>query len=219
MKKVNMFRIFIIILLITIINIGTQISALGDNTDNDLNALFDELRHNQDPIKRLLIMRHLEIQITKSSLISNDNFVRDELTKLMQFDKQASVRSIAAELIGMLGGSKAYTLLINALRDDGAKCGAIDGLRYLNDYRAVPRLIDILKNFNHRDLVKELGKLNEQIKKGSLTSEELKDNHMRVANCLANIECNLTLIETLKKLTGKDYGEDYEKWRQWWEGE
>ena len=68
-------------------------------------------------------------------------------------DADARVRAQAAVTLGRIATPKAYDRLLELLHDDNAevRCEAINGLRWLNDVRAIPHLQKLLKEEKDRD--------------------------------------------------------------------
>jgi HEAT repeat protein len=155
-------------------------------------------------------------------------------------DERQDVRSAAASALGTIGDARAVQPLIDALADNSfhVRNAAACSLGHLKDSRAVNPLIAALKGDRalRSTAARALGQLgdNRAVKplmaflgKGGLDSQE--------SVTLALVEIGEPAIEpliaavgsrnfyvrwhaafALRKITGKEFGQDPRKWRNWW---
>jgi HEAT repeat protein/sRNA-binding regulator protein Hfq len=123
-------------------------------------------------------------------------------------DPNFAVREKAAEALGYLGDTIAIVPLINALRDvnPDVRGTAATALSYIRDPRAIPSLYSLLKDENStvREKARNSLRLHTELKQ---LIDGLNDQRTTVRE-------NASYVLWL--LTGKDFGNDPEKWKQWY---
>jgi HEAT repeat protein len=113
-----------------------------------------------------------------------------------------------AYLLGILGDKRAVDPLIAELKG-GDALGAADALGMLRDRKAVTPLIGLLSNDSQPircRVAESLGNIGDESAVDPLINL-LKDKDDAVRDYAQ---------KALREITGKRFGEDYEKWRQWY---
>ena len=121
------------------------------------------------------------------------------------------VRCDAAVALGEIGDERAVEPLIEALKDKIASVrrAAAQALGEIGDKHAVRPLIQMLKDRSvlaRRASVEALGKIGDKRVVEPLI-KVLRDENHSVCKAAA---------EALRRITGKDFGTDYGRWRRWW---
>ncbi|HEX2959539.1 MAG TPA: HEAT repeat domain-containing protein [Chitinispirillaceae bacterium] len=124
-------------------------------------------------------------------------------------DPNFNVRENAVEALGYLGDTIAIVPLINALRDvnPDVRGAAATSLSYIRDPRAIPSLYALLKDDNTT--------VREKARSSLRLHTELKQLIDGLNDQSATVRENASYVLWL--LTGKDFGNDPEKWKQWYE--
>ncbi len=128
-------------------------------------------------------------------------------------DESPCVRYYSARALGKLGDKRAVGPLISITGHEEpiVRAGAVRALMELGDERAVLPLIDVLKH----EYV--------WVRRASVRALEAIGDARAVEPLIAVLNdadrwVRQQAAEALGKLTGKDFGEDREKWRDWWDG-
>ncbi len=129
-------------------------------------------------------------------------------------DEDGDVRRGAASALGGIRDRRVVELLLAALkdRDKYVRAGAAGGLGKTGDNRAVEPLIVALKDEDsgtRSTAAEALGKIRDSRAVEPLIAA-LKDKDSYIRKQAA---------EALSNITGKDFGQDIEKWQEWWEEE
>jgi len=160
-------------------------------------------------------------------------------------DKNEEVRKNAVRALGEIKDSRAVKPLIAALNDEDKDFREIvaEALGRMEDHRVVEPLISILHNQDEDENVRweaaaSLGKIKDPRAVEPLINalrDKSRDIRSIAAAALGEINDDLglePLIEALKdrdksvrrnaalalrKITGQDFGEDYKKWKKWWQ--
>lgn len=126
-------------------------------------------------------------------------------------NKNWDVRWLVAELMQEVGSRKAVPALTEALKDKEplVRGSAAAALGEIKDKRPVGPLIEILKKDKDWSVrcfgAYALGKIGDEKALAPLI-DALQDEDPRVCSDAA---------KALKKITGRDFGKDYEKWKEW----
>ncbi|MBI5238525.1 MAG: HEAT repeat domain-containing protein [Deltaproteobacteria bacterium] len=126
--------------------------------------------------------------------------------------KDVDISEAAADALGKIKDLRAVEPLIEALKDKhtGARVKAALALGSIQDHRAVEPLIEAFKDMNHNEAVAvALGELKDPRAVEPLI-KALKDRDSVI---------RWKAAEALKAITGKEFGEDQQKWKDWWEGQ
>jgi HEAT repeat protein len=134
-------------------------------------------------------------------------------------DKEPSVRRTAAEVLeyqAEKGTLQALCSAAAAFKDDLELVTAITrALGAIGDYRALPTVLKDLQRPGQEDLtlakIQALGKIRHVD-----SIQNLIDFLGRSGR--GNRRFGKTVFESLRKLTGQDFGEDQTAWKTWWEG-
>jgi HEAT repeat protein len=136
--------------------------------------------------------------------------VSDKMIKLLE-DPNFIVREKAVTALGRLQDTTAIWPVINSLRDvnPDVRAAAATALSYMRDPRAIPSLYALLKDDNLavRERARESLRLHTEL------------GQLIVALTDANVTVRENAAYVLWLLTGKDYGEDREKWIAWYQQE
>lgn len=125
--------------------------------------------------------------------------------------EEVIVRVSAARILARKGDKSAVEPLVEALKDEDSevRSAAIEALGKICDKKATKPLIEMLKHdkdeFIRLSAAKALGDIGDKRAIGPLI-EKLKDKKGHV---------HFYAIEALKKITDQEFGEDYDKWKQW----
>jgi HEAT repeat protein/sRNA-binding regulator protein Hfq len=124
-------------------------------------------------------------------------------------DPNFNVREKTVEALGFLGDTIAILPLINALRDvnPDVRGAAATALSFIRDPRAIPSLYSLLKDENTT--------VREKARSSLRLHTELKQLIDGLSDQSATVRENASYVLWL--LTGKDFGNDPEKWKQWYE--
>ncbi len=180
------------------------LSRIGDK--KAFKPVVDALNSTKDSVVRSYIIQSLGRLGNKGTI--------DLLRKLFKESKDDSLRlSAASALIKLCGDNDAFNFLMDTLKNSEGidSLIVIEKLWQAGDKRAVEPLIEILKKDNdwqmRSDVATALGILGDKRAIEPLI-EALKDNDMNV---------RLSSIVALKSITKQDFGQDYGKWKQWYE--
>jgi hypothetical protein len=156
------------------------------------------------------------------------------------FGKAFEDITLGGELIKMIGMIYGIEPVIVALGDpeQGVRLAAIQTCAALNDPRAVEPLITALEKKDSKigaNIIRALGKMKDPRAVPAICSE-LKNAPIDAANALGEIkdpraikplidQLKITknkwgskqVGKALKKITGKNYGRNHDKWLKWWE--
>jgi HEAT repeat protein len=140
-----------------------------------------------------------------------DQRAGEHLISVLKEDTNTFVRREAAKALGEIKNSDSMEGLIAALRDEdvGVAEQAAEALGKIKDPRAVKPLIILLKDkhsFVRGIVVKALGEMSDPCAIEPLITV-LKDQ---------NSVNRYWAREALEKITGENFGDDPEKWQQWW---
>jgi HEAT repeat protein/small nuclear ribonucleoprotein (snRNP)-like protein len=124
-------------------------------------------------------------------------------------DPNFNVREKTVEALGFLGDTIATLPLINALRDvnPDVRGAAATALSFIRDPRAIPSLYSLLKDEN--------ATVREKARNSLRLHTELKQLIDGLSDQSTTVRENASYVLWL--LTGKDFGNDPEKWKQWYE--
>lgn len=124
-------------------------------------------------------------------------------------DPNFNVREKTVEALGYLGDTIAIVPLINALRDvnPDVRGAAATALSFIRDPRAIPSLYSLLKDENTT--------VREKARSSLRLHTELKQLIDGLSDQSTTVRENASYVLWL--LTGKDFGNDSEKWKQWYE--
>ncbi len=124
-------------------------------------------------------------------------------------DPNFNVREKTVEALGYLGDTIAIVPLVNALRDvnPDVRGAAATALSFIRDPRAIPSLYSLLKDENTT--------VREKARNSLRLHTELKQLIDGLSDQSATVRENASYVLWL--LTGKDFGNDPEKWKQWYE--
>jgi HEAT repeat protein/sRNA-binding regulator protein Hfq len=124
-------------------------------------------------------------------------------------DPNFNVREKTVEALGYLGDTIAILPLINALRDvnPDVRGAAATALSFIRDPRAIPSLYSLLKDENTT--------VREKARSSLRLHTELKQLIDGLSDQSSTVRENASYVLWL--LTGKDFGNDPEKWKQWYE--
>jgi HEAT repeat protein len=125
-------------------------------------------------------------------------------------DKSEELRVRAVHALGSIG-EPALVKLVEALGShyEDVKLEAVRCLGYLRYKAAIPRLIEALIDKNgdrywRVSVIYALGEIGEPAVEPLIEVLKDEDNDVRYL-----------AADALKDITGKDFGEDYEKWKEW----
>jgi HEAT repeat protein/small nuclear ribonucleoprotein (snRNP)-like protein len=124
-------------------------------------------------------------------------------------DPNFNVREKVVEALGYLGDTVSILPLINALRDvnPDVRGAAAAALSFFRDPRAIPSLYSLLKDENTT--------VREKARSSLRLHTELKQLIDGLSDQSSTVRENASYVLWL--LTGKDFGNDPEKWKQWYE--
>jgi HEAT repeat protein len=144
--------------------------------------------------------------------IKDPNVVKPLITVFTDEDEDMNVRWKAAVALGRIKDTRAVEPLISALKDRNREIRwiAATALGEIKDARAVDALITALED-----------KHNKVRERAAFSLGELKDSRA-VESLISNLRdkdkiVRLNSAEALVKITKKDFGEDQNKWKEWWE--
>jgi hypothetical protein len=176
--------------------------------------------YSDDPaIKRNICLFIIESEsnqdirsVAVAELSFTDSLAVAPLIAVLKNDSKSCLHSAAAYALGIIGDKKAVEPLIKALNDtvSDVRWGAASALGKINDARAVAPLIKVLADedsFVRRAAVEALGEIRNKSAIAPLI-EALKDKDEKVCSCAA---------VALANITKQDFGEDYTKWKEWYE--
>ncbi len=194
------------------------IGALKDNSADVRDQAAWALAHirNKKAIKSLIgALNDSDANVRGSAALAlgylGDDQALEPLTRALR-DHDTDVRIWAAAALGELGDKRATEPLIKTLKDEnedvrGEAAGALGQLR---DKRATKALIKALQD--QEDLVRDIAAwaLGEICDKRAIKPliEILRDKDEEVRS---------TAAKALSEITKQDFGEDYEKWKKWYE--
>jgi HEAT repeat protein len=169
--------------------------------------------------------------------------VKPLIAALRNYDKTIRIHAVIA--LGLIKDKSAVEFIIPLLKDDYCRWVAITSLASINDRQAVEPIIPLLKDEN--DFIraysaKALGKLGDPraveyliytLKDKELHVQlsaawalgELKDSSA-IGPLIATInhehvpissEVNSEVANSLNEITGKDFGENKQNWKEWWD--
>lgn len=174
--------------------------------------------------------------------IGDERAVETLTDALKDSDKEA--RQAGAEALGKIGDSRVVEPLIEALKDKSLDEVAARALGQVGDERAVEPLVAILEPWtfyrsSEEDLLKKvrvdaaraLGKIGAPAVGALIAVLKAEDERARSRDWAAHRGTSFvaraessrasqvrSLVTTqLKKITGKDFGENIARWQQWWE--
>jgi HEAT repeat protein len=177
--------------------------ALGKIRDKSATMPLGEVLDDQKTQVRLLAVQALGK--------IGDRRAIEPLTKALD-DEDPEVRRYAVMSLTKVGGRRVVELLIQALshRDSSVRGTAAHELGVIGDKKAVEPLVEALEDEDsstRRFAAEALGKLGDKRAVGPLI-ELLKHEEYIVQR---------DAVHLLKKITKQDFGEDYDKWKEWYE--
>jgi hypothetical protein len=200
------------------------IKALNDESDKVRKQAIQGLERLKDKraVEPLIAVMKSEPSDAASALgeIGDPRAVDVLIDLLMDKNQDYLKRGRAAEALGKIKDARAVEPLIEALRQGKLMKGdkiligqsimtdAAHALGRIKDKRAVDPLIDAMEDIPSA-AASALGEIGDARAVQSLISA-LKDKGM-------NVFWRRDVINALRKLTGKDLGDDPEAWRAWWE--
>jgi HEAT repeat protein len=161
----------------------------------------------------LAVLKDKSASVRRASASSlgqfQDNRATEPLIRCLG-DADSTVRTSAAESLGKLKVKEALKPLISALikdKDPKVRSAASTALGNLEDNQAIEPLISALKDKDpvvRRVTASSLG--------------EFKDLKIvpPLIEALQDKELGNNAVFALKRITGKDFGEDASKWQKWW---
>ncbi len=180
-----------------------QAIAKIDNKDRKT-ALKEALQNPNGDVQENAVKSLVKLEV---------NEAYPEIAEILQNKKvDQSVRVAAAKALGEIKFDAAVESLIPSLKDEFPKVrkAAAEALGKIGDSRAVEHLIGALQDQDidvRSEAAKALGELKAPESIEPLI-EALKDKNYLVSSNASS---------ALKKITGEDFGKDYEKWYQWWQ--
>jgi HEAT repeat protein len=178
--------------------------------------------------------KDIRLNVVRALVTMRDKRTVQALSNTLEADSYYLVRIEAAEALGLIGDRLAVESLIRALRDDDrlVQEKAAWALGVIGDARAVSPLIDALKPapkrfktintgsgstrvevVDHihlavrRSAVKALGKIKDMRSVGPLIVV-LREKELFF---------HKDVEKALKDITGMDFGDEPEKWQEWWD--
>jgi HEAT repeat protein len=153
--------------------------------------------------------KDIRIVSTDALAHAKDRIAVDELKVVLRSDEDIGVRMSAAIALSKVGGIEDVDDLILALKDDSCWVGvqAAEGLGRIADSRAVDSLCDSLESDFHQlslAAAKALGRIGDR---------------RAIYPLIKTLESgyNLEAVNSLRNLTGKDFGSDFDAWTYWYD--
>ncbi len=125
-------------------------------------------------------------------------------------DRNPAIRAAAAEAIGKQEEARSrrivFTPLMTAAKDTevAVRMAAVESLGMLGEKKALDTVLDALSS-NHKEL-----------RKSALFALRFLDDQRAVSDVIDDRVLVETAGKTLARLTGVDFGTDYELWKGWW---
>lgn len=214
-------------------DVSVRAVALGAfATENGERLLIDALRDSETVIRcnAALLLGKMKseraVNELENLLSVNRSFVRVHAVKAigeigsanssakivhLLKDPNFIVREKTAEALGRLGDTVSIVPLINALKDvnPDVRGTAATALSYIRDPRAIPSLYSLLKDENLA--------VREKVRHSLRLHTELKQLIDGLDDPSTTVRENSSYVLWL--LTGKDFGNDPEKWKKWYVGQ
>ncbi|MBN1600725.1 MAG: HEAT repeat domain-containing protein [Chitinispirillaceae bacterium] len=214
-------------------DVSVRAVALGAfATENGERLLIDALRDSETVIRcnAALLLGKMKseraVNELENLLSDNRSFVRVHAVKAigeigsanssakivhLLKDPNFIVREKTAEALGRLGDTVSIVPLINALKDvnPDVRGTAATALSYIRDPRAIPSLYSLLKDENLA--------VREKVRHSLRLHTELKQLIDGLDDPSTTVRENSSYVLWL--LTGKDFGNDPEKWKKWYVGQ
>lgn len=127
-------------------------------------------------------------------------------------DSSAEVRMSMAEALGYIKDRRGIESLIEALKDEDERVrnAAICSLAEMKDQHAIDPLIAKLNDKDPHTRWSAIESL------GNIKDRRVIEALIGILKDTNNYWCSNKAAETLKKLTGKDYGLNHIQWQAWW---